>query len=94
MDAEQSLKRVFESVALPPLMSSLLSSPSIRTQIEPPFPVVERLCVKEERVEASPVMVRVRPAPSVAETTLPPPDVSDTLEKVHPSISVSAVEEM
>ena len=30
----------------------------------------------------------------MAETTLPPPDVSDTFEKVHPSISASAVEEM
>ena len=44
--------------------------------------------------QVSLVMVRVRPAPSVAETTLPPPDVSDTLEKVHPSISASAVEVM
>ena len=30
----------------------------------------------------------------MAETTLPPPDVSDTFEKVHPSISASAVEVM
>ena len=30
----------------------------------------------------------------MAETTLPPPDVSDTLEKVHPSITASAVEVM
>ena len=30
----------------------------------------------------------------MAETTLPPPDVSDTLEKVHPSISASALDVM
>ena len=59
MEAEQSLKRVFESVALPPLRSSLLPSPVIVTAKAPPFPVVEWEWVNEERVEASPVMVRV-----------------------------------
>ena len=36
------------------------------------------------------MILRVWPAPNVAETTLPPPDVSDTFENVHPSISASA----
>ena len=59
MDAEHSLKSVFESVVLPPLRSSLLPPPAIVTATAPPFPVVELHSVKEERVEVSPVMVRV-----------------------------------